>query len=160
MTSLDGVMAVMEAAFDPHYREGWNRRQVTDALALANTHLLLIGPYGEDGESEDRSPAGFALSRHVLGEEELLLIAVDPACRGRGLGRRLLQRQIASARTRGAAKLFLEMRDGNGAEALYMAFGFREIGFRRDYYRFADGTRCDAKTFALDIGEYYENPPK
>ena len=146
---LDRIMAVMEVAFDPAYGEAWTRRQVSDALVLPGTHYLLADAAGQE-PAPGAAAAGFALSRGVLDEEELLLLAVRPEHRGRGLGGALLRRFISSARERGASRLFLEMRDGNPAEALYRRHGFASIGRRRDYYRRgADGPR-DAITFALD----------
>ena len=86
---LDRIMAVMEAAFDPAYGEAWNRRQVADALTLSSTHALVVDSEGvpiAEGDAAARVPAGFVLSRHVLDEEELLLIAVAPDARRRGIG--------------------------------------------------------------------------
>jgi hypothetical protein len=79
---LDRIMAVMQAAFDPAFGEAWNRRQVGDALALPGTHYILAGTDGGE-PAEGVAAAGFALSRGALDEEELLLLAVDPAYRGR-----------------------------------------------------------------------------
>ena len=144
---LDRIMAVMEAAFDPAYGEAWTRRQVGDALVLPNTYYLLCGPDGaEPGDGEDA--AGFVLSRGAADEEELLLIAVHPAHRGRGLGSTLLMRFVAAAKSRGGRRLFLEMRDGNPAEALYRRHGFEQVGCRRAYYRRGSGDPIDAITFA------------
>ena len=140
---LDRIMAVMESAFDPAFGEAWNRRQVGDALLMPNTHYLI-------SHADDR-PAGFVLSRSVLDEEELLLIAVAPDLRGRGIGSELLDRLFKAARGRGVIRVFLEMRDGNPAEKLYCAKGFAPIGRRREYYRGADGQRRDAITFARDL---------
>jgi ribosomal-protein-alanine N-acetyltransferase len=144
---LDRIMAVMQAAFDPAYGEAWTRRQVGDALLLPGTHYTLAQrDGGEPGEGE---PAvGFALSRSVLDEEELLLLAVDPGHRGRGIGTALLQRFIESAQARGSVRLFLEMRDGNPAEALYRRAGFEPIGRRRNYYRSGAKGPLDAITYA------------
>ncbi len=144
---LDRLMAVMQAGFDPAYGEAWNRRQVEDALLMGNcTYGLAAAHGGEPALGE--AAAGFYLSRHGYEEAELLLIAVDPAQRGKGIGGNLLQRFAAEARTRGARQLLLEMRRGNPAEALYLRFGFRQIGERPNYYRTPDGTRLDAITFA------------
>jgi ribosomal-protein-alanine N-acetyltransferase len=146
---VDRIMAVMEAAFDPAFGEAWTRRQVEDSLALPGTHYLLLGA-DKRAPTVDAPAAGFTLSRAVVDEEELLLIAVRPELRGRGIGGALLARFVTSARARGAARLFLEMRDGNPAEALYRRHGFDSIGRRRNYYRRGNGPPLDAITFALD----------
>lgn len=146
---LDRIMGVMKAAFDPAYGEAWSRGQVSDALVMPNTHYLLAGadggPLREGGEA-----AGFTLSRGAADEEELLLIAVRPDRRERGIGTVLLRRFIEQARARGAARLFLEMREGNPAEWLYRRQGFVTVGRRRHYYRRGSGTPVDAITFALN----------
>ena len=147
LDDIDRIMAVMEAAFDPAFGEAWNRRQVGDALTLPNTHYLLAGADGS-APGEGQPAAGFVLSRGALDEEELLLIAVDPRHRGRGIGGRLLERFIAAAEARGATRLFLEMRDGNPAESLYRRVGFEPIGRRRNYYRSAATGPLDAITYA------------
>lgn len=147
---VDRIMAVMAAAFDPALGEAWNRRQVEDALTLGNCHYGLVAAHGRppvDGEPA----AGFRLSRTGYEEEELLLIAVDPAHRRQGLGDVLLASLRAEARARGARRLLLEMRRGNPAESLYRRFGFYSIGERREYYRTPGGDRLDAITFALNI---------
>jgi ribosomal-protein-alanine N-acetyltransferase len=147
---LDRIMAVMEAAFDPAYGEAWTRRQVADALLLPGTHYLLIGADAAVPR-EGEVAAGFALTRGAVDEEELLLIAVRPELRGRGIGGALLQRVISEARARGVARLFLEMRDGNPAESLYRRHGFVPVGRRRNYYRRASSGVLDAITFRLEM---------
>lgn len=145
---VDRIMAVMTAAFDPVYGEAWTRRQVEDALVVGNCHYLLAWPDGLS--SDDDAPAGFCLSRTGFEEEELLLFAVAPAWRGRGIGRALLDRFAAAARARGARRLLLEMRRSNPAERIYTRFGFFPIGERPNYYRTTDGRRIDAITFACE----------
>ncbi|MFA7604501.1 MAG: GNAT family N-acetyltransferase [Novosphingobium sp.] len=147
---LDRLMAVMAAAFDPQFGEAWTRRQVEDALLIGNCHYRLIGAAGDD-PAPAVPAAGFFLSRTGFEEEELLLFAVDPAWRRRGLGRLLLGRFAEDARRRGGRRLLLEMRRGNPAEALYRSFGFSPIGERRNYYRTRDGQSIDAITFAHDM---------
>jgi ribosomal-protein-alanine N-acetyltransferase len=137
---LDRIMEVMDAAFDPAWGEAWTRRQVSDSLAFPHTHYRLIDD--DSGET-----AGFTLVRAAPGEEELLLIAVKPQCRGQGLGHRLLDAVLADARHRGAERVFLEMRYNNPAVALYNAAGFEPIGRRREYYRLPDGRKIDALTY-------------
>ncbi|MEN7535833.1 GNAT family N-acetyltransferase [Aurantiacibacter flavus] len=146
--SLDAIMHVMEQAFDPAYGEAWNRRQVGDALMLPNTHCVVVGAEPASPLREPGDAAGFALLRHAADEEELLLLAVSPQHRRRGVGRRLLVQAMLDARARGSAYLFLEMRDGNPAEFLYREFGFEQIGRRPGYYRGAADGPIDAVTFA------------
>jgi [ribosomal protein S18]-alanine N-acetyltransferase len=147
---IDRLMAIMDAAFDPDFGEAWTRRQVEDALIIGNCHYLLIG--GSGGELVSGDPAaGFFLSRTGYAEEELLLFAVAPSWRGRGIGADLLAKFAEGARQRGARRLLLEMRRGNPAEALYRRFGFEPIGERRNYYRTRSGQTIDAITFAQDI---------
>lgn len=146
---LDRIMALMQAAFDPVYGEAWTRRQVEDALVIGNCHYLLVGTDG--APAGEREAVGFSLSRTGFDEEELLLFAVAPDWRRRGLGGKLLSTLIGEARNRGAARMLLEMRRGNPAESLYRSFGFMPIGERPSYYRMPHGERIDAITFACDI---------
>lgn len=146
---LDRIMAVMAAAFAPEYGEAWTRRQVEDALLIGGCHYRLVAMDGDE-PAPGEAATGFFLSRTGFEEEELLLIAVAPEARGRGLGRRLLERFMADARSRGAQRLLLEMRRGNPAERLYRASGFAQIGERPGYYRTPGGERLDALTFGLD----------
>ena len=146
--TLDAIMHVMEQAFDPAYGEAWNRRQVGDALTLANTHCVIVGADPASPWRDPRDAAGFAMLREAVGEEELLLLAVSPEHRRKGVGRRLLEQAMAQAQARGSAHVFLEMRDGNPAEFLYRALGFEQIGRRPGYYRGAVGGPLDAVTFA------------
>lgn len=149
---LDAVMAVMEAGFDPHWREGWTRGQLRDSLQMPATFILLVDEAGRTGGDPARA-AGFVLSRQALDEEELLLIAVLPEHRGHGLGAALIDRHIAAARARGVRRIFLEMRANNPAHALYRRCGFVPVGTRPRYYRAADGQAIDAITFARAVGD-------
>ena len=144
---VDAIMQVMERAFDPRFGEAWNRRQVADALVLGTSRHALIAPDGSIGEDPGEQTAGFLLARRVIDEEELLLFAIDPAWRRRGLGSVLLDHFCQCAATNGMVRIFLEMRDGNPAARLYGSHGFHQVGKRPGYYRGADGIRHDALTY-------------
>lgn len=147
---LDKLMEVMEAAFEPRWREAWTRRQVEDSLAMPHTYAIVVDTDGAPVD-EGAGAAGFVLARRAPGEEELLLIGVHPACRHRGLGRSLLEAFETRARSGGAERIFLEMRDLNPAESLYRKFGFVPIGRRPGYYRTTDGERIDAITYGKSL---------
>lgn len=151
MDQVDQIMAVMVGAFDPIWGEAWNRRQVSDSLALPNTSAILVDQAGKLLDPVDGIAAGFLMARHAPGESELLLIAVLPEYRGRGLGARLIHALRLQVQEMGSESIFLEMRQNNPAIHLYKEAGFVQIGERPAYYRMADGSTLDALTFALSI---------
>lgn len=137
---LRAVNAIMTEAFDPRFGEAWTPSQCLGMLALPGVWFTLAWIDGE--------PVGFALARAVLDESELLLLAIHPKRRRRGIGRALLRSAIADARSRGATMMHLEVRANNDAVALYRNEGFRKIGERRGYYRGSDDKIFDAHTFS------------
>ena len=148
--AIDAIMRIMDAAFDPQWGEAWNRSQVASALVLSNTHATLLG-LDRTVPADPADAAGFAIVLAAPGEEEILLIAVEPAARRHGVGGALIAMLAENARSREAERLFLEMRENNPARSLYESKGFAPIGRRKNYYRLGDGARMDAITFGLDL---------
>lgn len=144
-TDLQEVMEVMEAAFGDTYGEGWTRSQIAGILPMAGVSLVLARGVG------DQRCAGFSLSRAVADEAELLLIAVLPGQRRRGIARMLLGEFMRGSRGQGLRRVHLEVRYGNPATELYREAGFAPVGRRRNYYQGADRRRHDAITFARDV---------
>jgi ribosomal protein S18 acetylase RimI-like enzyme len=71
----------------------------------------------------------------AAGEAELLRIAVDPAHRGQGLGRTLLEACQRELEVQGLNQLFLEVRVSNAAAIrLYGVCGWVRCGLRSGYY--------------------------
>jgi ribosomal-protein-alanine N-acetyltransferase len=96
---------------------------------------------------------GFVLSRLAADEAEILTIAVDPAHRGKGVGRALLSENLRQAANASAKAMFLEVAEDNApALALYERFGFVKVGQRSGYYRRADGTRATAVVMRKFLG--------
>ena len=90
----------------------------SDQVDLAASQVLL-----DDGE-----PVGVALIARRGNLGRLAGMALVPAARARGLGRRLLQQTLADARVRGDAHLELEVIDQNEpAKQLYLRAGFRPV---------------------------------
>lgn len=133
----------MTRAFPPEYGEGWTESQLRSTLKSPGIDLFLA----KDGDSF----AGFALTRTVIDETELLLIAVEPLSRGKSLGTNLLRYLESFLQNKSVDLIFLEMRSGNSAEFLYRNFGFSPIGRRIAYYRGADGTTHDAITLSKSL---------
>jgi ribosomal-protein-alanine N-acetyltransferase len=141
---LDSVMEVMNAAFGDRYGEAWTRSQCAGILPMAGVSLMVA-------RDESGEPVGFSLFRTVADESELLLMAVLPVRHRQGIGRRLLDNFVARARSDGARRVHLEVRDGNPAIAMYRAAGFETVGRRRKYYHARDGREFDALTFAREL---------
>lgn len=142
---LDSVMQVMTAAFSDRFGEAWTRSQCAGILPMSGVKLKLA----KDG----REVVGFSLYRTIVDDAELLLLAVVPAAQGRGIGRLLLEHFVEEAKKSGAARIHLEVRDGNDATRVYEAAGFAQSNRRRNYYHGRDGRRYDALTFLLSSND-------
>lgn len=140
LDALDPVMAVMNSAFDPGYGEAWTEPQLMGMLGMPGTWLSLA--------RIDEQPAGFALNRLIADEAELLLLAVAPDSRRRGVAMALINRSLELLRFRNGARLHLEVRHNNPAIELYKKAGFGLIGRRPGYYRGKDGQVHDALTLS------------
>lgn len=137
------VDAVMVDAFDPRFGEAWTRSQCLGVLALPGIRLTLA--YVDD------RPAGFAMVRAVADEAELLLLAVSPEFRRRGVGAALLRAVEADCQVSNVVTLHLEVRAGNDAVRLYTGHGFAKLGERRAYYRGKTGQAYDAHTYSKSL---------
>lgn len=79
---------------------------------------------------------GYVVAIFAGGEGEVASLAVEPRCRGRGIGSRLVDAVVSEAGRRRVEGLYLEVRESNAAaRGLYRAHGFVEVGRRRGYYR-------------------------
>ena len=142
---LDDAMIVMRRAFEPSFGEAWTASQCAGVLAMPGAELLIA-------RTDDPTvPVGFALLRTVVGEAELMLIAVAPEARRRGIARRLLDDVLRHAAASGARRFVLEVRADNPALSLYHAAGLETVGRRQNYYRGNDGQLRDALTLARDL---------
>lgn len=109
------------------YEFPWSEELIRNCLEVGYHALVLR-------EADDIRAYAFASS--AAGESHVLNICVDPAHRGQGYARTLLQQCIATVMVHGAKVMFLEVRESNSAAiALYESMGFVEIGRRDNYYR-------------------------
>lgn len=136
-TDLEAVLGIERMSFS----SPWSRSSFRTLLARADADLWVA-------EVEGRT-VGYAAVWYMAHEAELGNLAVSPAWRRRGIGGRLLERAIESARRRKARRLYLEVRDSNrSAQALYYAHGFVLLGRRRRYYR---SPVEDARVMCLEL---------
>ena len=137
------IMPVMDDAFDPLFGESWNASQCLAALSMPNCRLVFA--------RNNSTIIGFAISRWVLDEEELLMIAVSRHHQRKGVASKLLGHITANARSSHRSTLFLEVRSGNAAQTFYENSGFTETGRRKDYYKGNDNNRHDSITMTLNM---------
>lgn len=83
---------------------------------------------------------------------EVAKLMVDPAARGRGVGRALLRRAEQAARGIGRSLLTLDTRVGSAAERLYRAAGWTELGTIPGYELDAGRAPADAAFFWKRVG--------
>ena len=141
--ALADAMEVMALAFDPAFGEAWTLPQLAGVMTMPGTWLTIA--------RVDAAPLGFALVRSVLDECELLLLAVHPHWRGKGIGRVLLIDSLKTARRRGIRSMNLEVRASNTAIKLYEDIGFEYVHRRPGYYRGNDGQLHDALSFRIEM---------
>ena len=106
----------------------WSAADYESVLAADGTLCLLA--------EDDHEVIGFVLTRVMADEMEILNLAVRPAQRRHGLGRRLVAEALGRGRARGARQCWLEVRASNqSALEFYRALGFEERARRWKYYR-------------------------
>ena len=132
MADLDEVEAIEQAVY-PH---PWTRGNFVDSLAAGYSAWTL-----RDGAAL----AGYFLVMPVLDEAHLLNVSVAAPRQGQGIGRYLLDKVCACARGLRAESVLLEVRPSNQrALAVYLRYGFVEIGRRKNYYPAHEGRREEA----------------
>ncbi len=84
---------------------------------------------------EDGAVCGYVGSQAVLGEADMMNIAVLPSYRRQGVARKLVTELIDALNSAGNHCLTLEVRASNApAIALYASMGFLQVGRRPRYY--------------------------
>lgn len=88
---------------------------------------------------------GLIVAQYVPPEAELLIVAVVPEARRRGIARGLIDGLISALPSVKVSDLFLEVAaDNTAARALYASCGFAEAGRRKGYYQRPESPAADA----------------
>lgn len=121
---LETVIAIEKASFS----RPWTARHFLDEIESPNAHpLVAVTPEGE--------VVGYLCPKVIIDEGEILDVAVDGRCRGKKVGRLLVEAGLSWCRAAGALSVALEVRLSNDpALALYRHLGFVEEGRRKGYY--------------------------
>ena len=144
---LDMVAALEEACFET---DAWSAEAFTELLEIYGESPDFRGQLWVAVDAEMGEVLGYAgLDLSSLGEAELNNLAVGPAHRWQGVGRRLVAFVIGVCRELGVSLLWLRVRRSNtGAVDFYTTCGFRVRGEFRAYY---DRPREDALIMAIEM---------
>lgn len=106
----------------------WSEKSVASELENPLSYWLVA--------LEGDTVAGYVGSQTVLGETDMMNVAVRPEFRRQGVAEALIEALIEGLKARQSHCLTLEVRDSNApARALYEKLGFLEVGRRKNYYR-------------------------
>jgi ribosomal-protein-alanine N-acetyltransferase len=128
--TVNDIPAILRIAAQSSSAAQWSKKQYEDLLSSdqESRHLLILAVNGDD-------PLGFLVAHHVAPDWELENIVVAESARRRGIGTRLLEELLISARKTNSDSVFLEVRESNAiARALYEQLGFQHDGRRKSYY--------------------------
>ncbi|MBW0101000.1 GNAT family N-acetyltransferase [Pseudonocardia sp. KRD291] len=93
-------------------------------------------------------PAQGNLFEHRAAVTKLM---VEPSCQGAGIGSRLLERVVDSARQRGFLQLRLSTRGGGPLPEFYSRRGWTQVGVFPRALQVAPGVFCDEHWFHLNL---------
>jgi [ribosomal protein S18]-alanine N-acetyltransferase len=131
------------------YPRPWSQAMFASELAQRETrrYVVALRPIGGEAVGSAtggkrgflgwrrRSVLGYAGLMLTLDEAHITTVAVHPHHHRRKIASRLLHAVLCEARVLGASAATLEVRiDNQGAQRLYMQFGFAPVGTRPGYY--------------------------
>jgi len=110
------------------FTDPWSERSVASELTNSLSLWLVA--------TEGTRVAGYIGSQTVMGETDMMNVAVHPEYRRQGLAELLVTELIKQLQQQGSTCLTLEVRASNEpAIHLYKKLGFSQIGRRPNYYR-------------------------
>ncbi|MBR6596093.1 MAG: ribosomal protein S18-alanine N-acetyltransferase [Oscillospiraceae bacterium] len=110
------------------FNDPWSERSIASELDN-RLSLWLVALEGE-------RVVAYVGSQSVLGETDMMNIAVHPDYRRQGIAERLVTSLVEALKEKGNYSLMLEVRASNDpAKALYEKLGFTQVGLRKNYYR-------------------------
>lgn len=109
------------------FRSPWSKLSLLGELRNSVAHYIVL--------EADGKVQGYGGLWALFEEAHVTNVAVMPALRGRGNGKRLLLAMMATALSLGCTKMTLEVREHNIiAQSMYHKLGFLQNGFRARYY--------------------------
>lgn len=126
------------------FADAWSPASIA-ALIASETVLAL-------GTEEGGALIAFAMFQSAAGDSDLLTIATDPALRGQGHARRLIEAALPLLAAAGTTRLLLDVAEDNApARHLYARLGFTLNGRRKGYYTAGRAAPVDALLMSRPI---------
>ena len=125
--NLNNIMALEHECFG---NDAWLEETMRFELLADHTRYFVL--------LEADQLMGFAGLSKIPGSDQadVQTVAVSPSARGKGYGRKLMDRLLTEAKTLHASEIFLEVRaDNSVAQNLYESLGFEHIDTRKRYYQ-------------------------
>ena len=124
LNDLENIKEILISDFD----DFWNYSTFKEELSNANSYYLVA--------KSDNEILGFAGIKTVLDDADIMNIVVKKSKRKLGIGSLLLKNIIELCKNLNISTLFLEVNEKNTpAISLYKKFGFKNVGFRKNYYK-------------------------
>lgn len=125
---LDAVLTIEHKSFSMP----WTDTMFLSEMRQGPGSRLLVARL----EKRPTTIVGYVGYRAMLDEMHVMILAVAPAWRRRGIAQHMLSEAMAQARQAACARAILEVRASNlGAQQLYYRLGFAPVGVRPKYYR-------------------------
>ena len=125
---LDAVLAIEHKSFSTP----WTETMFLSEMRQGPASQLLVARL----QKRPATIVGYVGYRAVLDEMHVLILAVAPAWRRRGIAQHILSEAMEQARQAACTRAILEVRASNvGAQQLYYRLGFAPVGVRPKYYQ-------------------------
>lgn len=128
LNDLENIKEILITEFD----DFWNYNVFRDELESENSHYIVA--------KNSNEIVGFAGIKVILDEADIMNIVTKKSYRRQGIGTLLLEYLITICKELNLTSLSLEVNEANlPAVHLYESLGFKNIGFRKNYYQDKNG---------------------
>lgn len=139
------LSTIHEICFENSPEQSWLKQEFQNLMSIAGTISYVISINGQ--------PIGFVLIREIPDEAEILTICILPKWCNNGYASYLLEWIIKKLQHKSFKRLFLEVRENNGAAVkLYKKYTFKVIGRRKGYYNSHQADKIDALVMHRELG--------
>lgn len=124
LEDLELIKDVLESEFDNF----WNYNILKEEILSENSYFIVA-------KNTENEIVGFAGTKIIVDEADVMNIVVRKSCRKEGIGSKMLENLINYSISKNLKFVNLEVNENNlSAIRLYDKFAFNHIGIRKKYY--------------------------